>query len=158
MSTDQFFYFNRGIPQGPFNWKKFVELAQEGTIKPNTQVFRNDEPSCKAFELFGDNWEHLGVPLLNRFGLFLLGGFTYYAVVCLFCGIWMWSLPPNSENWGPAVIMVLGSYGIPLFGGVVALLRRQLSHDWLTSRIMWVTVLIDLCICLLTYAYAHFLF
>ncbi len=81
---------------------------------------------------------------------FFLGGITFYASLCLFCVVWMMSLGPNSENWGPGMLLILGAWGVPVFGGIAASVHAWTGPwTWLTPRAAWISVGAGLSVCLL---------
>lgn len=56
--------------------------------------------------------------------VFILGGFSYYALVCLFTFSLVMN-NRNSDNWGIFMPVVVGVWGIPIFGTVAAII-----HTW----------------------------
>ncbi len=91
---------------------------------------------------------------LSGFALCVLGGVTFYTLVCLFFLAWALSLPVGSEEWGPGMVLILGVWGIPVFGGLALLARNQVGQ-WLklTTGRIWITVAGELCVCALTWLY-----
>jgi hypothetical protein len=60
--------------------------------------------------------------------VFFLGGMTFYAIVCLYFMVWRMTLTRSTEDWGPAIILIVSAWGIPVVGCIVAVIR-----DWIAS-------------------------
>ncbi|MCO8124096.1 hypothetical protein NHH03_20295 [Stieleria sp. TO1_6] len=85
----------------------------------------------------------------NGFTVFLLGGFGYYAVVCLLTLLAVMR-NQNPDNWGVVMPIVIGIWGIPIFGTVAATLHaRAGSWAWLSNRRAWLFAACAFLICLL---------
>ncbi|NQV28675.1 MAG: hypothetical protein HQ518_30350 [Rhodopirellula sp.] len=129
-------------PLPPYLLPSVAGLAIAYIIGATSIVRRND--TATAFDSKPDSGE-MGV---GKWPVFVLGGMTFYAVVCLYCLIWMMILPPNSEDWGPAIVLILGAWGIPVVGCIAGIVSAS-TGSWfcLTPRAAWIAVCIELLVC-----------
>ncbi|WP_182865589.1 hypothetical protein [Stieleria mannarensis] len=91
----------------------------------------------------------------NGLAVFLFGGFSFYAVVCLLTLLAVMG-NRNTDNWGVFMPIVIGVWGIPIFGTVAAILhawtgpwewlsngraRRSASYAFLICLLLWVLII-----------------
>ncbi|MCA9063037.1 MAG: hypothetical protein KDA96_08260 [Planctomycetaceae bacterium] len=77
-----------------------------------------------------------------------LGGFTFYTAVCLYCLVRSLFLLRSSEDWGLAMVLILGGWGIPVCGCAAAIFRSwKTPWSWLTTRVAWIAVCFEVLIC-----------
>ena len=88
------------------------------------------------------------LPAVSGWAVFCFGAMTFYVLVCLYAFFWALSLSRGSENWGPGVIIILGPWGMPIFGTVAAIVRVWTdAWSWLTTRTAWVVVACEVLVC-----------
>lgn len=86
---------------------------------------------------------------LGTWMTFLLGGFGFYAMLCLYCLIWRLYLGRSSEDWGPVGVLILGGWGVPIFGCIAAIVQKWSGPwTWLATPVAWIAVCAELVVCL----------
>jgi hypothetical protein len=86
---------------------------------------------------------------VNGMAVFLFGGFSFYAVVCL---LTLFAVMGNrgTDNWGVFMPIVIGVWGIPIFGTVAAILHAWTGPwAWLRNGRGWRSAAYAFLICLL---------
>ena len=74
---------------------------------------------------------------VSGFAVFLFGGFSFYAVVCLLT-LFAVMRNRNPDNWGVFMPLVIGVWGIPIFGTLAAILHAWTGPwTWLSNRRAW---------------------
>ncbi len=73
----------------------------------------------------------------NGFAVFLFGGFSFHAVVCLFT-LFAAIGNRNTDNWGVFMPIVIGVWGIPILGTLAAISHARTGPwSWLNNRQAW---------------------
>lgn len=83
------------------------------------------------------------------FAVFLFGGFSFYAVVCLLTLVTVMR-NRNPDNWGVFMPIVIGVWGIPIFGTLAAILHAWTGPwAWLSNRRAWLNATYAFLTCIL---------
>ncbi|MDB4810228.1 hypothetical protein OAH34_03425 [bacterium] len=127
--------------------------VHNSAVNQNSSETQNASETQKASETQNPSeTQKATVRGADIFAVFLMGGFATYAVICLLTLLASIG-NRNSDNWGLFMPMVLGIWGIPVFGTIAAIVHTQTGPwDWCRGRSAWTNAAISFLACLVIIA------